>query len=321
TRWITRVAVDPDDAMIAYVTLSGFRYDEYLPHVFRTTNAGISWLDISSNLPDAPVNDIIVDPDSTERLYVGTDVGVFVSDNLGSTWNYLGSDLPNAPITDLVFHNPTRKLIAATYGRSMYSIDLSQNPAITLVFPNGGQHFLMGDQIQITWASNQVDSVKIQLSLADVGNWITIEEATESDGIYDWIVQAPFTSWECRIKISDVSDSTVNDKSDTTFVIDTFPSVDDSTNSNLPVEFALFQNYPNPFNPVTSIQYVVSSSQFVTLKVFDVLGNEIATLVNEEKHPGIFEVEFDGMELPSGIYFYKLKAGNFIETKKMILIK
>ncbi len=321
TRWITRVAVDPDDAMIAYVTLSGFRYDEYLPHVFRTTNAGISWLDISSNLPDAPVNDIIIDPDSADRLYVGTDVGVFVSDNLGSTWNYVGSNLPNAPVTDLVFHSPTRKLIAATYGRSMYSIDLSQTPAIAVIYPNGGQHFLMGNPIQITWASNKVDSVKIQLSLADVGNWITIEEATESDGVYDWIVQAPFTSWECRIKISDVSDSTVYDKSDTTFVIDTFPSVEDSTNSNVPVEFALLQNYPNPFNPVTSIQYIVGSLQFVTLKVYDVLGNEIATLVNEEKQPGIYEVDFDATNLASGIYYYQIRDGSFTETKKMVLIK
>ncbi len=92
TRWVTRVAVDPEDAMTAYVTLSGYRYDEYLPHVFRTTNAGISWLDISSNLPDAPVNDIIVDTDSTERLYVATDVGIFVSDSLGNIWNFLGEN-------------------------------------------------------------------------------------------------------------------------------------------------------------------------------------------------------------------------------------
>ncbi len=68
TRWVTRVAVDPYDAMTAYVTLSGFRYDEYLPHVFKTTNAGISWLDISSNLPDAPVNDIIIDPNSVGKI-------------------------------------------------------------------------------------------------------------------------------------------------------------------------------------------------------------------------------------------------------------
>jgi hypothetical protein len=83
----------------------------------------------------------------------------------------------------------------------------------------------------------------------------------------------------------------------------------------------LDQNYPNPFNPSTSIQYAISNRQFVTLKVYDILGNEITTLVNEEKPTGEYEIEFDGSKLPSGIYFYQLKAGNFVETKKMILLK
>jgi hypothetical protein len=85
--------------------------------------------------------------------------------------------------------------------------------------------------------------------------------------------------------------------------------------------FNLEQNYPNPFNPSTSIQYAISSRQFVSLNVYDVLGNEIATLVNEELPSGNYEVEFDGTGLPSGIYFYKLKAGGYVETKKMVLIK
>lgn len=85
--------------------------------------------------------------------------------------------------------------------------------------------------------------------------------------------------------------------------------------------FKLEQNYPNPFNPVTSIQYIVGSQQLITLKVYDILGREVATLVNEEKPAGEYEVEFDGSNLPSGIYFYQLNAGNYIETKKMILMK
>ncbi|MCW9095102.1 MAG: T9SS type A sorting domain-containing protein [Ignavibacteriaceae bacterium] len=234
-RWVTRVAVDPYDAMIAYVTLSGYRYDEYLPHVFRTTDAGVNWVSISSNLPDAPVNDIIVDPDSAGRLFVATDVGVFVSDSLGNSWNYLGENLPNSPITDLVLHNPTRTLIAATFGRSMYSINLTP-----------------------------VTNVKNDIAV-------------------------------------------VND-------------------------FVLYQNYPNPFNPTTKIKFTLSTSLSLrkrvsegrvraTLKVYDILGNEVTTLVNEEKAAGEYEVEFDGGWLPSGIYFYKLQAGDFRETKKMVLIK
>jgi ligand-binding sensor domain-containing protein len=88
-----------------------------------------------------------------------------------------------------------------------------------------------------------------------------------------------------------------------------------------PKKFSLFQNYPNPFNPITSLQYAISSRQFVTLKVYDLLGREAATLVNEEKPVGEYEVEFDGSALTSGIYFYQLKAGEFSETKKMVLLR
>ena len=89
----------------------------------------------------------------------------------------------------------------------------------------------------------------------------------------------------------------------------------------LPMGYSLLQNYPNPFNPTTTIKYQIPELSFVTIKVYDVLGNEIATLANEEKPVGSYEVEFDGSELTSGIYFYKLQAGDFIETKKMILLK
>mgnify|MGYP005842129017 CR=1 FL=1 len=101
-------------------------------------------------------------------------------------------------------------------------------------------------------------------------------------------------------------------------------------NDEKPVyKFSLEQNYPNPFNPSTTIRYniptVIESgakqSQLVTLKVYDVLGNEVATLVNEEKPAGSYEVEFDGSRLASGIYFYKLQTGSFIKTRKMLILK
>ena len=86
-------------------------------------------------------------------------------------------------------------------------------------------------------------------------------------------------------------------------------------------EFKLLQNYPNPFNPSTSIKYTTGSNEFVQLKIFDVIGNEIATLVNEEKPAGTYEIKFNIASLSSGIYFYKLSAGSFTETKKMIVLK
>ncbi|MBT8380515.1 MAG: T9SS type A sorting domain-containing protein [Ignavibacteria bacterium] len=97
-------------------------------------------------------------------------------------------------------------------------------------------------------------------------------------------------------------------------------SVKNNRKSNL-FDFNLDQNYPNPFNPSTKIKYQISELSFVTLKVFDVLGNETITLVNEEKTAGNYEVEFNGTELTSGIYFYRIQAGNYVETMKMVLMK
>ena len=90
---------------------------------------------------------------------------------------------------------------------------------------------------------------------------------------------------------------------------------------NQPTDFVLFQNYPNPFNPTTNIGFQVFNLGFVSIKVYDALGNEITALVNEEKSPGEYEVNFDAAGLTSGLYFYRLTAGSFSETKKMVLLR
>jgi hypothetical protein len=83
----------------------------------------------------------------------------------------------------------------------------------------------------------------------------------------------------------------------------------------------LAQNYPNPFNPITTIRFAVAGSGFVTLKVFDMLGQEVATLVNELKMPGSYIVQWDASTMPSGIYFYRLTAGAFVQTRKLIVTR
>jgi hypothetical protein len=85
--------------------------------------------------------------------------------------------------------------------------------------------------------------------------------------------------------------------------------------------YKLFQNYPNPFNPSTIINFEIPEHSFVTLKVFNILGSEITTLVNEEKPAGKYSFTFDASNLPSGIYFYRITAGNFSNVKKMLLLK
>lgn len=123
-RWITSVKASPHDISTAYISLSGYQNGEYVPYVLKTENYGQSWIDLSSNLPAVPVNAIILDPDQPAHLYLANDIGVYVSYSDGYSWQILGEGLPNTIIGDLDYHPPTQTLVAATYGRSMYSIEL-----------------------------------------------------------------------------------------------------------------------------------------------------------------------------------------------------
>jgi photosystem II stability/assembly factor-like uncharacterized protein len=97
--------------------------------------------------------------------------------------------------------------------------------------------------------------------------------------------------------------------------------VEEEEIDEVPTVFLLSQNYPNPFNPTTTFRYSIPQTSKVVIKVFDILGNEIATLIDEEKSVGTYELTWDAEGLPSGVYFYQLKAGSFLETKKMILLR
>jgi len=92
-------------------------------------------------------------------------------------------------------------------------------------------------------------------------------------------------------------------------------------NAGVPKTFALEQNYPNPFNPSTAISYQLPVAGNVSLKVFDMLGKEVATLVNARQEAGAYTVNFNANNLSSGVYFYRLQAGNFVQTRKMMLVK
>ncbi len=124
-RYVTAIAIDPDDDMTAYVTFSGFSLLDYDPHVFKTTDGGQNWTNISSNLPSIPTNEIVI-YNEANVLFVGTDAGVWYSQNDGASWEVLGTNLPPTIIRDLKLHVPTSRLFVGTFGRSMYSYDLDQ---------------------------------------------------------------------------------------------------------------------------------------------------------------------------------------------------
>jgi photosystem II stability/assembly factor-like uncharacterized protein len=129
-RWITSVRGDPHHRETAYVTLSGFRWAEPLSHVYRTADLGLNWDPIAGNLPEAPVNDLIVDPLFSGRYFVATDLGVYETRDGGTTWAVMGLDLPNVVVTALALRDEQRVLIAATYGRSFFSLQIEEPTAI-----------------------------------------------------------------------------------------------------------------------------------------------------------------------------------------------
>ncbi len=110
-------------------------------------------------------------------------------------------------------------------------------------------------------------------------------------------------------------------RANTCFVINTVTGTGSQVGSTVPSTYSLSQNYPNPFNPVTRINFAVPKQGFVNLKIYDVLGREVKTLVNEVKSPGAYSVDFNGSELSSGVYFYRMESNGFTDIKKMLMIK
>lgn len=226
-RYATDISVNPNNSREVYVTFGGFGSG----HIFKSSNSGLNWQNISGNLPDVPGQCVVTDPVYTQNVYLGNDLGVYVTTNSGVNWNEYMSGMPYALVFDLTIVYPNRKLRSTTHGNGVYERKLLENPVSV-------------------------------------------------------------NSYSSNVK-----------------------------------GFSLSQNYPNPFNPTTKINYEIriNNYEFVSLKIFDALGREVAVLVNQKQSAsggaGRYEVEFDGSNLPSGVYFYKLEVGSYEQVKKMMLLK
>ena len=145
---------------------------------------------------------------------------------------------------------------------------------------------------------------------------VSLSENTSHTFVPEW---TDITNTDLMVLVDNGNDGTIDD---TLYLQNQVSGIEGDKGSLVsPTTYNLAQNYPNPFNPVTSIQYSIPSRSNVVLKVYDVLGNEVAVLVDEEKDRGVYTVTFDGSGLASGMYLYRLQAGNFVETKKMVLMK
>jgi hypothetical protein len=192
-------------------------------------------------------------------------------------------------------------------------------PFLIVTSPTSNDTVRAGNIATLKWKSSGVDTVDIDYSTDGGNSWVS--EATnypaDKDSLSVSIPTGTSSPLKFRVIESGEWDKGVAFVSDPIAVSD-IESVKSSPNS---YSYFLADNYPNPFNPSTIINYEVASSKFVTLKVYDVLGREIETLVNETKGPGQYSVAFDGSKLSSGVYFYRMTAGNYVSTKKALLVK
>ncbi|MDW7997630.1 MAG: hypothetical protein RMJ46_08160 [Bacteroidota bacterium] len=196
-RFVTDFALSEQEPGTVYVTFSGFGAG----HVWRSTNSGETWQDISYGLPDIPVNAIVIDPQDEQRIFVGTDVGVFASLDGGATWFPYGTGLPRAPVVDLAIHFNRRVLRAATHGRSMWEVPLPTEPITepAVTAPAGGEVFVVGSPVIISWHGFTAP-VRVEFSADDGQTWELIAENIAST-VLRWIAPNRPTLW-ARVRVS-----------------------------------------------------------------------------------------------------------------------
>lgn len=312
--------------------------------VFLSTNNGTSWSQINNGL-NGSITSLV---ECGGNIFCGTNgYGLFKSTNNGTNWKAINTSTASTYVRSLA---SSGSIICAGMGVGLsistdYGVTWSQsNAGLTepAIFPItiSGTNIFVGSQSETrggiylstnngtSWAQvNSGLSTTYITSLCSSGTSIF---AGTTNGVF--ISTNNGLSWTAantgltNTFVTALAVSSTNLFAGTSDGVwrrplsEMITDVEDQL-SNLPTKFAMEQNYPNPFNPTTTISYSVPQLTFVMLKVYDSLGREVSELLNGEKNPGRYEVNFDGTNLSSGVYFYRLTAGSFTQTKKLLLLK
>jgi photosystem II stability/assembly factor-like uncharacterized protein len=279
--------------------------------LLKTSDEGQNWI----MLGNEKIYDILID--DYDNVFISTGNRIRMSSDNGSSWiDYTTNLTPNGIIRKLSM-TKRGNLIASVEYLGLYRNNTFSYPVIIENFNGYSENY----NIFIYWNSvNECNNLGFEILRSfDEMNWESrafIDGNQKEDSCFSkqyFFDDSVETDDTVHYKIKQIStDSLISFSHSITLIIST---------KTLILNYFLSQNYPNPFNPRTLISYQLPVSGIVTLKVYDILGNEITTLVNEEKPAGNYEVEFDGTGFSSGVYFYKLSAGSFVETKKMVLLK
>ena len=198
------------------------------------------------------------------------------------------------------------------FSDNTFAIDEGNNtPSITVLSPNGGETWTQGEEVIITWESNAIPGL-VKVSLHKNGNYYkNIAVTTENDGEYIWEVPGYVSPDDVyTVRVRSVDDTSIKDFSNANFTVQA---------EGQPL--TAIDNYPNPFNPETVIRYQLPNATHVELVVYNMIGQQIAHLVNQTQNAGYHTVHFDARHLASGQYIYQIRANNQISTGRMLLIK
>ncbi len=332
-----------------------------LSGVFRSTNNGVNWSVAMTGWTYQFNNVLDFAFDSSGYIYCASNDNVYKSTNLGSSWFRANNGISNNQVYSIAVNKQSNYVFAGTYGSGVFlSTDngssfvainngLTPTQIMSLEINSSGYIFAgsngygvwrstnNGDQWEQVLSMSNMQAWKVAINslghiyagivggqIVNLGVWRSTNNGDNWNQISDGIFY-PFIDALCFDSAGySYAGSLGGGLYKSTFVISI-----NKEQKNIPKSFTLSQNYPNPFNPTTKIKFSIpnlplmkgAGGMDVRLIIYDILGREVATLVNEQLKPGSYEVEFDGSNYSSGVYFYKLTASEFTETKKLILLK
>jgi photosystem II stability/assembly factor-like uncharacterized protein len=271
----------------------------------KSTNYGLSWISIKNEIPVAAAPYCIALQDSL--AFIGTNTyGIYKSTNMGNNWTSVNNGLSSNLIFDILFKdnfvfagtgNNGGIFRTSNYGSNWISVNNGFSANMSFSFQKLNYDIYVGTSDGGVWKSSN-----------NGANWsfyndslpaTTIRGLRIIDG-YLWAASYNFGVWKRYVG---------------------YPNEINNNLSEIPKLSSLSQNYPNPFNPTTNIIFDLPKSGFTKISVYDAIGRLITTLLNQDLRAGSYKVDWDASNYPSGVYFYKLEAGDFTETKKMILLK
>ena len=288
--------------------------------VFHTRQNDTNWTEINAGLPSLLVNQLAI---CNSKLFAGVDwFGVFCFDNNAGVWNAVNSGLKGTGITSLAAKG--NSLFAGVLDSSYrYGIAVTTDAGMSWTTADSGlpgadsaQQGTIIDGIGVVgdnlFAGLNVASPALYLSSNKGRSWTNV-----SLGLPTWTNPRFFTGDGVNVYLGNSAQNSGVWKRPLSEMITSVAS----PSSTLPGAYKLEQNYPNPFNPSTTIRYALPSKSHVSLCVFNTLGQQVVALVNENQDAGYHDVRFDGSGQASGVYFYQINVGSFVQTKKLILLR